>query len=394
MENNAVLVGLVLISRGWGQKRYDRPLTAIWELDTIILRKTITFGEDIMRKKVKKVTIEDVARYAGVSKATVSRFLNKVPGSMSAETHVRVAEAIEELEYKPNVVARSLRGKASRTIAVLVSSILNPYTKELTRGIEDVCNEHEYSMVLCNTEDDQAKQQKYIDILVAKQMDGYIIQPAPHDYQSIRRLVDSSLPVVLVDRTLPQSYVGVDAVIVNNELSARNAVKYLLALGHRRIGTFTVHPSGVSSRQDRLMGYVRALKEEGIPPCQDYIKVFAPGRGEAEKCVRELLGLDDPPTAVLTMNGWITLEVLTVLKELRVRIPEEMSVLGFDDPDWARLVEPPLTAVSQPARQLGKVAAELLFEKLFGDRDRSEQRFIEMETTFIERSSCERYPSS
>lgn len=332
------------------------------------------------------ITINDVARKAKVSKTTISRYLNKQFSNMSEETRQRISVAIEELGYQPNIVARGLKRKRIQTIGVLVANILNPYSTEIVRGIEDVCKSWNFNMIVCNADDDPRKQQEYLEMLHAKHIDGFIIQPAEGNADGLMALYRNSVPLVLIDRRLPE--LKVDTVTVNNRLSSKRAIEYLIKLGHSRIALLTSPINNISSRQERFEGYLDALKNAGFKQKEEYVKILSP-QSTAYQAVKELLTLNEPPTALFTINGRVTLETLMALKKLKVRVPTDLSLIGFDNPEWAEIVEPPVTTVAQPVYKLGVTAANLLLQHIQGKtRGGNKPKTIIFDTELIIRESC------
>ena len=333
-------------------------------------------------------TINDVAKKAGVSKTTVSRYLNQQFDSMTAETKQRVAAAIAELEYTPNMVARGLKVKGMQTIGVIVANVLNPYSTEITRGIEDYCISKGFNMVLCNADDRPEKQQDYIRMLHAKQIDGFIIQPADGSIGGLIDLWQKEIPLVLIDRSLPE--LEVDTVLVDNRKGMSEAVTYLHSLGHQKIALLTPPPKKISSRQERIEGFLEAFSSNQGESNDAYLEIYDPGPEGLYRAIKGLHEKKDPPTALITINGRVTLETLVVLKDLNLQIPYDFSLLGFDNPEWAQIVEPPLTTIEQPTYQMGVAAAELILRQITKERrGRSKQKRIELDTKLVVRESCQ-----
>lgn len=334
-----------------------------------------------------RITINDVAKKAEVSKATISRYLNGQYKSMSAETRRRITEAINELNYKPNLVARSLKRKSSQTIGVIVANILNPFSTEITRGIEDVCITKNFNIILCNADDSPKKQQEYLEMLHLKQVDGFIIQPAKGEVDGLHNIYKTNVPFVLIDRKIPD--LSVDTVTVNNYIGTKNAIKYLIELGHQNIAFISADIEGVSSRQDRFQGFVDALSEAGFRFKDEYLKIIQKNSSAVNMAIRQLFSLASPPTAIFSVNGRITLDILLALKELKFRIPNDVSLLSFDSPEWAEVVEPPLTSVVQPVYKIGVTAAELLLKRILSKRKGGIRPKEEsLETELVIRESC------
>lgn len=332
-------------------------------------------------------TISDVAKKAGVSKTTASRYLNQQFESMTEETKMRVATAIAELDYKPNLLARSLKLKRVQTIGVIVANIMNPFSTEITRGIEDYCISKGFNIVLCNADDQPGKQQDYLEMLHAKQIDGFIIQPAEGNIDGLIELCQKNMPLVLIDRCIPE--LEVDTVLVDNREGMKEAVNYLREIGHKKIALLSPPPKSISSRNERIEGYLEALAAEQLEASDEYLEIYEPNKEGLYKAVKGLLARPEPPTALITINGRVTLETLVVLKNLKLRIPQDLSLLGFDNPEWAQIVEPPLTTIEQPTYQLGVAAAELLLQRVTRKKGGSKKaKKLVLDTKLIIRDSC------
>ena len=305
-------------------------------------------------------TIEDVAREAKVSIATVSRVLN---GStrVNADAAARVVAAVEKLQYRPSHAARALRAQRASTIGLLISDIQNPFFTGLVRGVEDVAQQHGYSVILCNSDEDPRKERQYVDVLCAEHVAGAIVVPASERSNSFQRFREFAIPVVTVDRRLDGR--TTDAVLVDNVRGAHDAVAHLVAGGYRRIGLITGPISTTTGRQ-RRDGYRHALSEAGIPfdPTLECIGTFKEGSGA--DLAAGLLSLDPPIDALFIANNLMTLGALETLQAHRLRIPGDVAVVAFDDVPWAELASISLSTVSQPVYELGTTAAHRLFQRM------------------------------
>jgi LacI family transcriptional regulator len=330
-----------------------------------------------------RVRIKDVAEKAGVSTATVSHVINQTR-FVSDETRQRVLEAIEALNYQPSAIARSLATNTTQTIGLVVSDITNPFFTAVARGVEDEINRNGYHTIFCNTDEDPAREDEYIRLLSARQIDGLIIAPTGVYSERLIRMAEAELPIVLLDRDasgFEAPLVGVD-----NEGGAYQATKYLIELGHRRIGVLMGLES-ISTQVKRVDGYKRALQEAGVAIDQTLIvcadphfyanqasqislSVPAPPTfvtnlqmtPSAFYALQQLLDLPDRPSAIFVTNNQMTLGALHALKERKLRCPDDISLVSFDDHDWAPLFSPALTVVRQPTYELGQTAAKLLMQ--------------------------------
>jgi len=333
----------------------------------------------------KKITIKDVAKEAGVSVTIVSRVLNNY-GSFSEESKSNVLKAVEKLDYKPDVIARSLRTKKSKAIGVIVSDIVTFFFTTLVRGIEDVANQGNYSVILCNSDEDLIKEREYLSALYERGVDGLIISPSPGNDSYLKKLTRGGTPIVLVDRKIKG--LRVPMIMVDDESGAYEAVSYLISLGHRRIGIIT-GLKGTSTSGDRLAGYEKALKEHHLSQNPELVKAGDYRREKAKEAAEEFLRMKNPPTALFVSNEPMASGVLLALRENKVKIPEEMSIIGFDDPVWAPLTNPALTTVSQPSYSMGTLACQTLLKEIKGTgRSKTPPEDIMLKPKLIIRESC------
>ena len=306
-------------------------------------------------------TIRDVAERAGVSVATVSHVINGTR-KVAPGTAERVRRAMEELDYHPNAVARSLRTRKTQVIGVVVSDITNPFFATLVRGAEDAALEAGYSIFVCNSDETLEKENRYVQVLRRRRVDGMLLAPVGGgENPAIRKLARQGVPFVFVDRRAPG--VEADAVLSDNVGGAYLATKHLIERGHERIGIVLGIP-GATTSEERLAGYRRALEEAGIPLAEELV-VWGGYRVEGgRRATAKLLSLTPPPTAIFSTNNLMTIGVLQELFRHGVRIPGEMGVVGFDDLEWAEMANPSLTAVAQRPHEIGYRAVRLLLDRL------------------------------
>jgi DNA-binding LacI/PurR family transcriptional regulator len=304
-------------------------------------------------------TNKDVAKQAGVSIATVSRVINGLP-NVSADTRRKVLRAIKALNYQPSRTAQRLRAKRSRVLGVIISDIENPFFTSVVRGIEDFAYERGYSLVLCDSDEDGEKERLYIDVLRAEGVAGVILAPTARVNSHLANLIAHGIPVVAIDR--PIEDLGVDSVSVANAEGAFQAVEHLLRLGHRRIGLVSMQfiPTG----RERRAGYLRALHQYDIHVSHRLIRLGLAKPEAGYECARQLLQLAPRPTALFVDDNMMMLGVLAAIRDGGLCIPDDISVVGFDDMPWAPLLQPALTVVAQPTYELGRQAAEHLLERL------------------------------
>ncbi len=309
---------------------------------------------------VRRPTMKDVARQAGLSTATVSRVLNGHP-NVTPEVRTRVLAVIEDLKYRPSRLARGLRTKNTPVIGLIISDIQNLFFTSVTRGVEDIASRNGYSLILCNTDEDINRERAYLEVMHSQNVAGIILASAcetGHDPD----LYGGQIPIVALDRLITD--VPLDHVMVDNVGGARTAVEHLLSLGHRRIGLITSHQRLTTGRE-RQEGYEQALAESGLPLDPALIRRADFRRVEdSRQQALDLLGMAHPPTALFTANTLVTLGTLTAIQERGLRIPEDIALAAFDDIPWGSLLNPPLTAVRQPTYELGTTAAEMLLARI------------------------------
>ncbi len=337
--------------------------------------------------------IKDVAKRANVSITTVSHIINKTR-YVSDELTERVNKAMEELDYHPNSLARGLRSGKTKTIGLVIPDISNQFFAEISRKIEDRGFENGYSVILCNTNDDPQKEKTYIDVLLAKKVEGIIFISTIVESNNLDRVMEFNIPIVVVDRIIKD--IKSDTVLVDNSKGGYAAAKYLIELGHRRIGCIE-GPSLITPSAQRAEGYKLALQEEGIKIDPD---LFVTGDFRYEsgnKAMRELLALPNPPTAVFACNDMMALGAIQAINDNGMNIPDDISVIGFDNIPFSETVYPTLTTMAQPIYEIANLIVDLLINriKLQQQRIRTSEQELEykhvvFETKLIERDSCKR----
>ncbi|MBD8493018.1 substrate-binding domain-containing protein [Pseudomonas syringae] len=304
-------------------------------------------------------TIKDVAALAGISYTTVSHVLNKTR-PVSDAVRLKVEAAIVQLDYVPSAVARSLKAQATATIGLLIPNGTNPYFAELARGIEDHCERNGFCVILCNSDDNPQKQRSYLRVLLEKRVDGLIVSSVDGDAGMAGGLSAVRTPLVIVDRELEG--VEADLVQIDHEHGAWLATRHLIDLGHRQIACIA-GPRHTVVTQLRLQGYRRALQEAGLQARDDWAlhSDFTSPAGY-EVAARLLQG--ERPTAIFAGNDMIGIGVLRAAAEQGIRVPQALSVIGFDDIQLSRYVYPALTTVGQSIMQLGETAAAMLLRRI------------------------------
>lgn len=317
-------------------------------------------------------TIADVARHAGVSKMTVSRVING-SGYISQETRLRVEQAIDELGYIPNALARSLRFKQTRTIALILTDITNPFFTTVARGVEDTASEQGFSVIFCNTDESPTEEAEYVNVLMQKQVDGLLLVPTSSSPEALLPLQDQKLPFVLLDRRIPGALA--DTVRCDSERGAYALTQHLLALGHTRIAILS-GPKDVTTAYDRVLGYRRALDEAGLQPDQALIFFGEYTVDGGYHMAREAIAAQPRPTALFASNNFIAVGAMRALHEAGLAVPDDISLAAFDDLPVSYVGDPFLTVIEQPAYLMGVRATELLLERLAGKEPPEPQEII------------------
>jgi DNA-binding LacI/PurR family transcriptional regulator len=315
-----------------------------------------------------RVTIHDVARQAQVSTSTVSLVLNGKLKRMRPDTSERVLKAVAELGYEANHMARALKTGFVPTIGLVVPTVANPFWGEFARYVESAAEKKNYQVLLCNGERSSEREQRYVEAMLVRGIRGVILGSSPLSLQHLRGVMQRGLQVVAFDRPAD---LATDSVRVDNQLGARLAVTHLLELGHRRIG-FVSGTVSSANRRDRLEGYRQTLRAAGIEAKDDLIWLEsvtpADGGEEATEIGRvaalSLLSRPDRPTALFAINDMVAVGLYAGIRELGLRVPQDVSVVGFDDIHLCRLMSPPITTVRQPLEQLMRSAVELLIGRM------------------------------
>ncbi len=304
-----------------------------------------------------RATIADVAERSGVSTATVSRVLSGAVPARDA-TRERVLAAARDLDYRPSGIARALKRSETRTIGLLITDIGNPFFPQIVRAIEDEAHQRGYGVVLCNAADDPDRELAYLDILLERRVDGLIVASARTTRRHADRLASVPMPVVLVNSDVAAD--GLPGITVAHRHGARMAAEHLLALGHRRLAHVTAPSSQAAAARQRLAGVTDALRAAGLNPSS---LLVAGGDEHVDGGARatELLLAEHPaPTGIVCYNDLTAVGALRAIHAAGLRVPHDVSVVGFDDIELAAWTDPPLTTIRQPTDALGRWAVERL----------------------------------
>ncbi|HHW08754.1 MAG TPA: LacI family transcriptional regulator [Firmicutes bacterium] len=311
-----------------------------------------------MAKGQSSPTIEHVAQLAGVSTATVSRVLNG-SSRVKEDTARRVLECARLLNYRPNMLAASLRRRQTSVVGILVADSANLFLTSVVHSVEKMLREKGYHVILCNTQKDPLIEAQQIHLLMQRKVDGFIISVAQEKGRHLDIWRNSRIPRVFVNRW-PVDVEG-PVILADHRQAMETIVDYLASRGHKRIG-FLCNVVGYSTGRERLEAFKEALARRGLPYDADAFQTIETEKRMTEVEVRRVLEGANPPTALIAGGFYTTLDMMRGLQKLGIKIPEELSVVGYDDHEWTALLTPPLTVISQPAEQMGRLAADKLLE--------------------------------
>jgi DNA-binding LacI/PurR family transcriptional regulator len=334
-----------------------------------------------------KLTIADVAKMAKVSKSTVSRIMNGNFEQNTEETVKRVLKVIEELDFKPNALARSLKSTKTNIIGIILSNLQNPFWANVLEGVEDTCHQLGYNLMIFNSNDKAELEEEHFSSFDSRQLDGMLVNPTLKNIELYQKFTSNGFPFVAINRKIYG--MDVNTITVNNIEGAKLAVNHLIASGRKKIAIFLYPPDGVSPRIERLEGYKHALIENGIEIDPSLIQIINEKKGEVEAAVRELLTRSNPPDAIFSTNSLMTLEVLEGINKMKKKIPDDIALVGYDETVWSKYLNPSLTTVKQPAYEMGEIAARRLIQMIKSKKDgKIEPEIVSLAPSLIIRDSC------
>ena len=304
-------------------------------------------------------TMKDIAKYTGLGLATISSYFNG--GNVREKNRVKIEEAIRELHYEVNEVARNLKTNATKSIGVVIPELNNIFCAEIITGMEDILRNHGYATIICDCRTDKKLEKDAVEFLMRKRVDGIINMPVDTAGEHLKGFQETGRPIVLIDRSIQG--LSCDCVLVDNEKAAENAVDLLLENGHQNIGIIG-GPRDVYTARERLNGYAKAHKRHGIPVQESLIYHGDYTIQGGVKALMDLVKRNPHMTAVFVANYEMTMGAVIGMNELGIRIPDQLSVIGFDNLQFARACSPKLTIVSQPTEMIAKKAAGLMLERL------------------------------
>ena len=335
------------------------------------------------------ITISDIAKVLGVSETTVSRALNN-SSLVNEGTKNEIVRVAERLNYRPNLIAKSFVRRKTQSIGVIITNIANPFFAEVFKGIEKVAKQGGYHLLLGISEDDIEEEKRYVQDFLERRVDGILLVPVHkkyNDLEHIYALKREKVPFVLVSRNLEK--IDTDWVMTDLRKGSYELVKYLVRLGHRRI-LFIVGPKEVTHSKYRIQGYRDGLKESKLNFDEELIfegklNTFEEGYNIGKEILADFCKAFD---AIITINDVVALGILRAAKELRVRIPEDFSLAGYDDVIFAAIAEIPLTTVAQPTMKIGEKSMEVLLERIKNNSVSKGYQHIFLQPRLVLRNSC------
>jgi len=316
-------------------------------------------GNDKNSNQMKEhLTIGDIARIAKVSKTTVSRVINN-SSLVNKQTKKKVLKVIEEMNFTPNALARSLTKKTNKTIGFLIPDILNPFYMEIIQSIEEVVSKQGFSMYLCVTNQDPKKEEFYLNEMLERRTSGLIVVCTSINNSELLEKARKNIKMVSIHADIE----GVDKIDTTGEQGTFEIIEHLISLGHKKIG-FIGYRFDIVALNNRLLGYKKALEKHRIPIRDEYILEGTVLGNSGYYMTNKLLDLDDPPTAIHCFNEYLAMGAYMAISERNLKIPQDISLTGFDDLFMSKLIRPRLTTVSQPISTMGQIAGELLIKNI------------------------------
>lgn len=307
-------------------------------------------------------TMKDVSKHTGLSIATISKFING--GNVLEENKSIIEKAIKELGFEVNEMARGLKTNKTKTIGLLIPSMENIFFTSIVSNIESILIKNGYSTIICDYRENKDLEKQKLDFLVKKMVDGIITMPMGSDGEAINSVIKKNIPVVLIDRALKG--VDCDTVLVDNLNASYNAIEQLITMGHKRIGIIC-GPSSIYTAQERLKGYERVHDDYAMIIDPELVKQGDYQVESGYKLLNELIKMKDSPTAIFATNYEMTLGAIMAINESDIIMPEDISFIGFDNLQLAKVIKPSLSIVVQPVQQIGEIAANTILKRLKGD---------------------------
>ena len=331
-------------------------------------------------------TLKDLARETGLGLATLSKYFNG--GTVREKNRLLIEAAVKKLRYVPNEVARSLKTQQTRVIGVIIPELSNAFITSIISSMEDILRKHDYAVIVCDCRSNAKREKEAVEFLMHRRVDGLINMATDTTGAHLKMPLAAGIPVLLIDRLIESLRGKASAVIIDNVHAAGQAVRKLTDFGHRRIGLVLGSPELYTTNQ-RLTGYLNAREEAGITPSEEYIRYGDYTMDGGYQAAQELIRLDNRPTALFVTNFEMTLGAMLALQHNNIRVPEDLSVIGFDKLELFGEIFPNLTLIRQPQMSIGREAAGLMLDML-SEKDSFAPRIVTLTTELTEGSSVSR----
>ncbi|MHA6166993.1 LacI family DNA-binding transcriptional regulator [Bacillus mojavensis] len=338
-----------------------------------------------MKKKTTgHITIKDVAEFAGVSKSTVSRYINGKIDAISPEKVKNIKKAIAELNYRPSKMAQGLKIKKSKLIGFVVADITNPFSVAAFRGVEEVCDQYGYSIMVCNTDNSPEKEREMLLKLEAHSVEGLILNATGENKDILYSFAEHQVPTVLIDRKLPD--LKLDTVTTDNRRITEEILQQIYRKGYTDVALFTEPIASISPRAERAAVYQEIAAVRNVDGIKRMYEIDVKDKKQLEKALRSFINeMPEQRKAILALNGLIMLKIISCMEEIGLRIPQDTGIAGFDDTEWYKLIGPGITTIAQPSHDMGKTAMERVLKRIEGDEGAPQT--IELEAKVIMRKS-------
>ncbi|AMA52731.1 pectin utilization transcriptional regulator KdgR [Bacillus inaquosorum] len=338
-----------------------------------------------MKKKTTgHTTIKDVAECAGVSKSTVSRYINGKIDAISPEKVKNIKKAIAELNYRPSKMAQGLKIKKSKLIGFVVADITNPFSVAAFRGVEEVCDQYGYSIMVCNTDNSPEKEREMLLKLEAHSVEGLILNATGENKDLLNAFAEQHIPTILIDRKLPD--LKLDTVTTDNRRITKEILQKIYSKGYTDVALFTEPISSISPRAERAAVYQEMASAQNVNGLVRMYEIDVKNKEQLKAALRSFSkDMPEQKKAILALNGLIMLKIISCMEELGLHIPQDIGIAGFDDTEWYKLIGPGITTIAQPSHDMGRTAMERVLKRIEGDKGAPQT--IELEAEVIMRKS-------
>ncbi|MCY7950436.1 pectin utilization transcriptional regulator KdgR [Bacillus inaquosorum] len=338
-----------------------------------------------MKKKTTgHTTIKDVAECAGVSKSTVSRYINGKIDVISPEKVKNIKKAIAELNYRPSKMAQGLKIKKSKLIGFVVADITNPFSVAAFRGVEEVCDQYGYSIMVCNTDNSPEKEREMLLKLEAHSVEGLILNATGENKDLLNAFAEQHIPTILIDRKLPD--LKLDTVTTDNRRITKEILQKIYSKGYTDVALFTEPISSISPRAERAAVYQEMASAQNVNGLVRMYEIDVKNKEQLKAALRSFYkDMPEQKKAILALNGLIMLKIISCMEELGLHIPQDIGIAGFDDTEWYKLIGPGITTIAQPSHDMGRTAMERVLKRIEGDKGAPQT--IELEAEVIMRKS-------